>query len=103
MGFEDYNHPFDEYDDNDDFFLLFYFQRNKKKMVSPSVVTKYTKDIGPYYTFYKQILFFRTKIGIPSLEYEEIIILEACSPSERVTMPVSYDPPPLFLLLPPPY
>lgn len=65
-------------------------------MVSPSVVPKDSKDIGPYYTSDEQVLFFRTKVGISSSEDEKMFILEACLPTERVTMLISFDPPSLI-------
>lgn len=60
MGFEDYSHPFNEYDGGGYFFLFFCFSKNKKRMVAPSGVSKDTKDIGLYYNFDDQILSFYT-------------------------------------------
>lgn len=62
MRFEDCRHPLDDCDRGGDFILLFYFTRNKKIMVTLSFVPKDARDIGPYYTFDEQILFFYTRI-----------------------------------------
>lgn len=48
-----------------------------------------------YYIFYVQILHFRSGVKVSS-EDEDNITMEACSPSERVTTPLSYDPHSLY-------
>lgn len=89
-------------DGESDLFLFFYLTENKEIMVSPYVVSKQAKDTKSYYTIEEKILSFLSKMDISFSEDEELIILEACSPSQRVTMVVLfYSPSPyLHLYLP---
>lgn len=61
-------------------------------MTYPSIVPKEVEDIRPYYTYDEYILSFQIEVGVSSLKDEEMVILEVCSPSERVTMHVTSDP-----------
>lgn len=88
-GFKGYSHPFKDIDDDGDFFLFSCFPKNKKTMTTPFVVLKEVEDIGSYYTFDDEILHFPTWMEVSSSEDKETVILEACSPSDKVTTLVS--------------
>lgn len=59
-------------------------------MTSPSVVSKKVVDIRSPYTTKEKILFFRAEMDIMSSKDEEMVILEACSSLERVTIVALY-------------
>lgn len=61
-------------------------------MVSPFVVHKDAKDIGPYYAVSKYIISLWTKVEFSSLEDEEMLIVDTCSSSKMVTMFVYSNP-----------
>lgn len=62
-------------------------------MVAPSTVSKGVKNIESSYTTEEVVLSFWAKMGVSSPGDEEVVILEACSPSEMVTLIVPSNSP----------
>lgn len=71
-------------------------------------MSKDARDFGSSYTYSEQVLHFQSGVKVSSSEDENQVIHEACSPLERVTIFVSFNPPfyqgyagsfPPFLLL----
>lgn len=93
MEFKDYNNPFEDYNGGGVLFFFFLFSLKKKTMVSPLVLPKDADDIGTYYVSDEQILFFQIEVKVLSYKDKGMVILEACSPTKRVTITVSYDYP----------
>lgn len=58
-----------------------------------SIMSKDVRDFRSSYTFDEQILLFWSGMKVSSSGDEDWVILEACSPSERVTTLVSSDHP----------
>ncbi|XP_058740951.1 F-box/FBD/LRR-repeat protein At3g14710-like [Vicia villosa] len=60
---------------------------NKEIMVAPSVVSKEVEDIESSYTVEEKIPSFRTELVISSSKDKHMVILEACSPWDRLPWP----------------